>query len=135
MFGSFAPWGKALRAFVLLAFLARALVPPGFMFEAQAGTAQVKVVLCSVHGSIEAYVDPATGEISYTKKPPKPSDKDDPPCAFATIAKVAAPSNIDVAPTPREHKSHNTHTHRDLAPGCGLSAPPPPATGPPSHLI
>lgn len=120
---------------MLLAFLARALVPPGFMFEAQAGTALVKVVLCSAHGSVEAYVDPATGEISYTKKPPKPSDKDDPPCAFATIAKVAPPSNVAPAPAPRESTSHSRHADNSLAPGRGLSAPPPPATGPPVHIV
>jgi hypothetical protein len=118
-----------------LAFVARALVPPGFMFEAQAGTSLVKVVLCSAHGSIEAYVDPTTGEITYAKKPPKPSDKDDPPCAFATIAKLAPPLNVATAPAPSETQSQAGVSQRDLIPGRGLSAPPPPATGPPSRIV
>jgi hypothetical protein len=135
MFGSFAPYGRLLRAFVLTAFVARALIPPGFMFEAEAGSALVKVVLCSAHGSIEAFIDPTTGEISYAKKPPKPSDKDDPPCAFAAIAKVAPPSSVAAAPAPSEGTARSSAARFDMRPGRGLSAPPPPATGPPSLLV
>lgn len=123
-------WLLALRTFVLVALIARALIPPGFMLEAATESRSVKVVLCAAHGAVEAYVDRVTGEIT-TEAPAKKAPAGDPPCAFAALAKLAPPSAVAVvfavAPAPFVRQPSAI-----LDPGRGLSAPPPPSTGPPS---
>ena len=120
-----------LRALVVAVFVLRAAVPAGYMFASTGnGTS---LVLCSAQGAISVTVDPATGHVSIAKKAPgQLPDRDDAPCAFAGVAKVAQ-LDVSVLPAlPVEHVSVQTPFSVLVAPGQGLSAPPPPATGPPS---
>lgn len=126
-----------LQAMVLLALIARVIVPSGYMLAAAAsGTGWVKVVLCSAHGPIDVFVDPVTYEI--TDRPAVPAKKPDdrePPCAFAALAKLAPPSagpefvlgQLAESAAPafagRQSFAHD------------LGAPPPPATGPPGRQV
>jgi hypothetical protein len=123
-------WLGALRALVLLAFMARALVPPGYMFAAAGPEAGVKVVVCTAHGMIEAFYDPETGALTDGKSPQKKSSPSDPPCAFGALAKLAPPAAW-VAVLAFVPSAEFASTPVFAAPGQGLSAPPPPSTGPP----
>ena len=124
---------RVLRALVLLAFAVRAIIPAGYMINA-APQSGVMVVLCSSHGLLEVKVDPVTGEVSFAKKAPSnQSDKDDSPCAFSVIAKVAPPSTGLVFVAPRELAALAPLSSHSVTPGQGLTAPPPPSTGPPTH--
>ncbi len=120
-----------LRALVLLAFVTRALIPPGFML--QPASDGVAVVLCSAAGWTDAAVDPARGQHATKHAPGKQSGTDEPPCTFAGLAKLATltPDLIVTAPV---DASVLAPTPLTLSPGRGLSAPPPPATGPPTHI-
>lgn len=120
----------ALQAVVLLALLTRVFVPPGYMVTS-GGDNWVKVVLCSAHGAIDVFVNPATYEI--TDKPPLPaktSDGKEPPCAFSTLAEFAPPDVAADAP-PRRTAIALPVSPRCAEPEWGLRAPPPPSTGPP----
>lgn len=127
-------WQSAVRAFVLLAFVARALVPPGFMTVSSDANAGVKVVLCSAHGPIELYYDAETGTFSDAKSEPKKTGVGDPPCAFAALAKLAAPTSSVLFVATSITATEPT-TYAVVTPGRGLSAPPPPSTGPPSLSV
>ncbi|MEQ1754986.1 MAG: DUF2946 family protein [Micropepsaceae bacterium] len=126
---------RVLRALVLLAFAVRAIIPSGYMINSTPESG-VMVVLCSAHGLLAAKVDPVTGEVSFEKKAPSNhSDKDDAPCAFSAIAKVAPPSTNFVFDAPRELAALVPLPSQGAAPGRGLTAPPPPSTGPPAHPV
>ena len=122
-----------LRALVVAVFVLRAAVPAGYMFASTADGASL--VLCSAQGAISVTVDPATGHVSIAKKAPgQQPDRDDAPCAFAGVSKVAQ-LVVSVQPAlPVEHVEVQTAGNLLVVPGQGLSAPPPPATGPPSLL-
>jgi hypothetical protein len=121
-FSSFAR--QALAAFALLALALKVLAPPGYMLAAGA-LGGVKVVLCTADGAVEMTLG---GEEPHENKA-----KAEHPCVFAVsaapftptpgvwIRAPAAPFALARAPTKA----------RDLAPGRGLAAPPPPATAPP----
>jgi hypothetical protein len=109
-------------AFLALAFAV--VVPPGFMTVDQSAGPGFAIVICTGHGPLQ--LDPAPDH----KVPPAKS-KAGAACPFAanitpplpvglTIGVRAAPFGV-VAITAASHQ----------APGRGLAAPPPPATGPP----
>lgn len=127
----------------LLAVTLRVLIPAGFMIApAQAGTGYIEITLCTGSGERQALLSP-DGEIVDRKDlaaehsddgDSQTTDHDD--CAFfgaATTLVVpgqALPASASaLAPAPVQ-----TIVVRDLVPGRGLAAPPPPATAPP-HLI
>jgi hypothetical protein len=122
-----------LQVFVLLALVARVFMPPGYMLAAVGSTSWVKVVLCSAHGPIEVFVDPVTYEITDKPALPAPKPDGDPPCAFASLAKLAPPAApLEVAGVQSAEAAAPAFAYRGN-PELGLSAPPPPATGPPHH--
>lgn len=122
-----------LQAFVLLALIARVFVPPGYMLASAGGFSWVKVVLCSAHGQIEVFVDPVTYEITDKPALPAPKSNDDPPCAFAALAKLAPPAAlVEVANVNFSQAAAPAFAYR-ANPELTLVAPPPPATGPPHH--
>lgn len=122
-------WPGVLRALVLLAFVARALVPPGFMLAS--ADAQVKVVVCSAHGTIEVYYDPDTGAFSNEKAAAKKPSGGEPRCAFAAFAQFVPPTtSLDVLVDTTAAPAQTMPAF--VIPGRGLSAPPPPQTGPPT---
>lgn len=122
-----------LQAFVLLAVVARLLVPQGYMV-AGGSDAWVKVVLCSAHGLIQVYVDRNTYEI--TDKPSTPAKKGDtqePPCAFLALAQVALPaSSASLTYQPLLNPAPSIAYVAEHA--IERSTSPPPSTGPPSRL-
>jgi len=122
-------WLAAFRTFLVLAFVARALVPPGYMF-ASAGEAGAKIVLCTTHGMVEAFYDPETGAYSPDKSPTKSKPGGDPPCAFGALAKLALPST-SLTVTALAFVEPRLNLPESVSPGRGLGAPPF-STGPPS---
>jgi len=116
-----------------MALVMRVLIPSGFMMG-EASSGAFAIVICSPDGkqTVSAdWADPAGGE-----KAPSDTRKHDAPCVFAghgladapPPAMPAAPVRLTLAPAPASPQRH-------VAPGRGLAAPPPPATGPPSVLI
>lgn len=125
-----------MRALVMLAFAAGALVPAGFM-PARAADGTIVVVLCSSTGPVgiaqpEDVARP-TVAITIPSKKPAPGSADPSPCAYAAHAAPAAlPERLPVAvadtvaPAPVAPLALVA-----LRPGRGMSAPPPPSHAPP----
>jgi len=128
-----------LGAIALLAMLVRAVVPAGYML-AEAETSQgryLTVEMCDGHTHALQVIDLDTGKkvdakvlkAKHGKSEPKP-----PPCVCAGIAPLAPPL---VAAVPVKFKvaySAVFDLSRDVRPGHGIAAPPPPATGPPDSI-
>jgi hypothetical protein len=122
-----------LRVLVVAVFMLRAAVPAGYMFASTSGGASL--VLCSAQGAISVTVDPATGHVSIAKKAPgQQTDRNDAPCAFAGMAKVAVQAASVEPAAPSQPVAVQVFASLLVTPGQGLSAPPPPATGPPSRI-
>lgn len=134
MLGGRISWIACLKTVLVAAFVLRALVPPGYMLETASAAGGVKIVLCSAHGTIEARYDPKTGEITYDEAPAKKAPAGDQPCAFAAIAKLAPPSSLAALQLPATARVSAPQIAREVIPGRGLVAPPPPATGPPASI-
>ena len=115
-------WPRSVfLALALLALAVRVLVPPGYMTP-ERPTAGFSLVICTDHGLI-----------TLDDKQSSPGkSKTDSPCAFAggmaplqpVSAVLTRSQTWAVAPA-------RVAAQRDLAPGRGLAAPPPPAIGPP----
>jgi hypothetical protein len=110
-------------AIVMMAFLARALVPAGYMIAPAAGPG---LVICTGHGPVDL-----SGGAHHPGAPPQTSDT---VCAFSGLHFIApqdAPTRL-AARVAWAPEITPIHTH-DQAPGRGLAAPPPPSHGPPRH--
>lgn len=128
---------------VMLALVAvfwRMLTPAGYMLgPADAGGWRIQ--LCTAQGTVEAFLDPATGALSPVEHGDgsgDPIDRDDPSkiCAFAAAAHFAPPADvlgnepaIYAAPAP----SRSFTVQRIST--TGMAAPPPWPTGPPAILL
>ena len=132
--------GWRLGAFALMALLLRAVMPAGYMLaEADTGSGRyLTLELCDSHGGQPMLVDLDTGKI--VKAPAKSGTHDkssqpQPPCLLcASFASVAAPlPTMDVVHHARVADVGYSIV-RDLQPGRGIAAPPPPSTGPPSTI-
>jgi hypothetical protein len=127
--------GWRLGAFALMALLVRAIVPAGYML-AEAETASGRYLtleLCDEHGGKPKLVDLDTGEIIDAPEDGK-SGAPQSPCvcgAFASMAPPVSGAEPVVFTTAGEVGFVEV---RDLAPGRGIAAPPPPSTGPPSII-
>lgn len=125
-----------LLALVGAALMARALVPAGWM---PVGTAHgLTIELCSGRtpggdaqqlGAAQALLDAAlAGTADHKGK----SDASEQPCAFAGLAHAAPPPAATPAPpAPLADAPEVPPFALVAAIGRGLTAPPPPATGPP----
>ena len=118
------------RAITALAFLALAfaiLVPPGFMPTSDASGHGLAIVICTGHGPLIA---PGNG--APDKKGAAHHDNS---CAFAGHGVLDAPPILAVQTLShvRAGGLDSRPGGRDLTPGRGLAAPPPPSQGPP-HL-
>jgi hypothetical protein len=121
-------------AVVALAF--HALLPSGYMLNANTKGDGIEITLCTQDGNVTAFMAP-DGSISQTNDAGSGTDHDgsDPnaPCDFALH------SGALVFDTPRflaDLPAHPIICQESgltfvLAPGQGLAAPPPPKTGPP----
>ena len=107
-----------------LALAVRVLIPQGYMAPSQPG-AGFPLVICTDHGLITLDDKPA----------PPGKSRTDSPCAFSGHLAAGAPPPPTLArfevwssAPPR------VEIRRDLLPGRGLAAPPPPAIGPPRPI-
>lgn len=115
---------------VAAALFMRAAIPGGWMPAADTD-GLVRIVLCTGMGEMQAWLD-ADGNVRKDKPTGEP--KTDSPCTFAALAQTFAPAPVIALPVrfaalvlPALHTT-------TVAIGRGLSAPPPPATGPPANL-
>jgi hypothetical protein len=125
-----------LGAIALLALLVRAVLPAGFMLaEADTGSGRyLTLELCDAHGGVPKVVDLDTGKIMDAPVKGQASN-DQPPCVFcASVVAMASPEPVvELVKFVAEHGVDFIEI-RDLAPGRGIAAPPPPSTGPPISI-
>lgn len=126
---------RALAAFALLAIIARALVPAGYMVAPAQDGRLLAITLCSGQGPVHALVDLDTGALldadAAPDQDPDASPSADAPCVFATMAQLAAPE-ADAAPVAAERSARIARPARAASTAArALAAPPPWATGPP----
>lgn len=128
-----------LLALVGAALMARALVPAGWMPVRTASGLAIE--LCSGRtpggdaqqvGAAQALLDAALAGTADRAGHKGKSDSSEQPCAFAGLAHAAAPpADISTPPAPIADAPEVTPFALTAAIGRGLTAPPPPATGPP----
>lgn len=127
---------QGFAALALMAMVARALLPAGFMLAPAGHGGFIGLTLCSGQGAATAYIDLRTGAIVDGDKAPAPSSpaksgSDGTPCLFASVVMLAAPEaspKMIVAARPSQTMAAAIVRS---TPGHGLAAPPPWATGPP----
>lgn len=128
--------GWRIGALALIALLVRAFVPAGFMLaEAETGSGRyLTLELCDSHGGTPKVVDLETGKIMDAPVKGQPSENQ-PPCVFcASIVAMASPEPIvELVKFVTAHGVDFLEI-RDLRPGRGIAAPPPPSTGPPASI-
>ncbi len=128
--------GWRFGAIALLALLVRAFVPAGFMLaHADTGSGRyLTLELCDAHGGVPKVVDLDTGKIMDAPVKGQTSEKQ-PPCVFcASVVAMASPEPVvELVEFVAEH-GVNFLEIRDLRPGRGIAAPPPPSTGPPASI-
>ncbi len=136
MFNWIKRMGWRLGAFALMALLVRAMVPAGYMLaEADTGSGRyLTLELCDAHGSQPQVIDLETGKIIDLPDESTPSDHPPQPCVFAGIAATTPPDSAHEPVTFAVERSVDFGILRDLRPGRGIAAPPPPSTGPPSFI-
>ena len=130
--------GAKLGAIALVALLMRAMLPAGYMLaEADtAGGRYVTLQICDGHASAPKLLNLDTGEEVLLDTLPK-KIKDNgakTPCVFSAAPAIVEPlalvepveflADTGVAFAPA----------KDIRPGRGIAAPPPPSTGPPSLI-
>ena len=130
--------GRRLGAIALLAMLVRAIIPAGYMLaEADTGSGRyLTVEMCDGHATQAQLIDLDTGKLVDLSKLPKSAktDNNSAPCVFAGATVIESP--VAVAEPIEFRVSHDIDfaVVRDLRPGRGIAAPPPPSTGPPSLI-
>jgi hypothetical protein len=136
--------GARLGAIALVAVLARAVVPAGYML-AHAETREgryLTIEMCEGHARPQI-MDLDTGRLVDLSKGPagaagEGSDGGNEgktaPCVFASAAQLAPP--LLIAETVDFAVSYDPGfvVRHDVRPGRGIAAPPPPATGPPPAI-
>ncbi len=130
--------GRRLGAIALLAMLVRAIIPAGYMIaQADTGSGRyLTVEMCDGHSTQAQVIDLDTGKTIDLSKLPKSgkTDNNPSPCVFAGVVAMAPPL---AAAEPVEFLATQQVDFafvRDLRPGRGIAAPPPPSTGPPSLI-
>ncbi|MDP3494401.1 MAG: hypothetical protein Q8R82_14920 [Hyphomonadaceae bacterium] len=129
--------GRRLGAIALLAMLVRAIIPAGYMLaEADTGAGRyLTVEMCDGHAKAQV-IDLDTGELIDVSKLPKnaKSESETSPCVFAGATAIELP--VATAKPVEFRVAHQVDfvVVRDLRPGRGIAAPPPPSTGPPSLI-
>jgi len=130
--------GRRLGAIALLAMLVRAIIPAGYMLaEADTGSGRyLRVEMCDGHHKPAQIIDLDTGKVLDPSDLPKnaKSNTDSSPCVFAGVAAMAPPAVVTEPVEFRVSHQINFAFVRDLRPGRGIAAPPPPSTGPPSLI-
>ncbi|PXA79884.1 hypothetical protein DMC25_21540 [Caulobacter sp. D4A] len=131
----------AFMALAVLAIVLKVLIPAGFMPGAEPRNGlPFALVLCTADGaktvSPGALLDTHQSDQRHDQNDGKQQHHDG-PCPFAAQGPAAPP--VEVALAAETLVAIETEAPsalaRTVAPGRGLAAPPPPATGPPSLLI
>ena len=133
--------GRRLGAIALLAMLVRAVVPAGFML-ASADTPNgryLTVQMCSQHTGPAQVIDLDTGKLvdASTLAKTDGKSKTNPghaPCVFAGSPVMAHPVAVAEPVEFLTVYEADFGVVRDVRPGRGIPAPPPPSTGPPSLI-
>jgi hypothetical protein len=126
--------GRRLGAIALLALFVRAIVPAGFMLaHPDTGSGRYLTLrLCDSHSSPLQIIDLDTGKrVDFAKLPGKAGQKHA-PCVCAAAVAMAQPEKAVDPVVLRTIHDVDFASVRDLRPGRGIPAPPPPSTGPPS---
>jgi hypothetical protein len=127
--------GWRLGAFALLALLVRAMVPAGYMLaQAETGSGRyLTLELCDSHVGKTQIIDLDTGELVDLSDEGGSSNQHQ-PCVFAGLVATPALQAACEAVVVSATRGVEFGAVRDLLPGRGIAAPPPPSTGPPSHI-
>lgn len=114
---------------VALALLVKAAVPVGWMPFTEDGV--TRITLCTGYGMVEAWLD-EDGNLHQEAPDDGDHQGKDQPCSFAAAATAmhGVAGNGDAA-APVSVALRPDLARPPAAPGRGLAAPPPPATGPP----
>ena len=130
--------GRRLGAIALLALLVRAVVPAGYMLAAAetSGGRYLTVQMCSGHAA--QVIDLDTGKqvdpskLAKTEKPR--NDQQQAPCVFGGAPALGEPVSVAEPVEFLAERDVDFGVTRDVRPGRGIPAPPPPSTGPPSLI-
>ena len=126
-------WQRLALLLVGCALLLRIAVPAGWM--PQIGAGQVTLSWCADSGySGPAALTEAKALLANAIGKPTPAEHQkspDQPCAFAMAAQPLAPADPLILPMPHPVVEPIRPVRFEAAPGRGLAAPPPLATGPP----
>jgi hypothetical protein len=115
---------------LVAALLARSIAPEGWMPVVNAAGG-IEITVCNGTGPDDRMVLSPDGKLHH--KAPAKGQSGDHPCAFAGLGVADAPPSLAVASVPAFVPDVAPLPDRaGTAPGRGLAAPPPPATGPPS---
>lgn len=130
--------GRGVGAIALLAMLVRAIIPAGYMLaHADSSSGRyLTVEMCDGHANQAQVIDLDTGKVIDLSKLPK-NAKDNAksaPCVFAGVVAMADPIQSVEPVAFRSTHDVAFALVRDLRPGRGIAAPPPPSTGPPSLI-
>lgn len=128
--------GWRLGAFALMALLVRAILPAGYMLAgADTGSGRyLTVELCDSHNSKPQVIDLDTGRVVDLPETGKTIDQNQHPCVFAGVAASTPPDSSHEPVIFPVQRDVDFGVVRDLRPGRGIAAPPPPSTGPPSLI-
>lgn len=112
------------------ALLARSVAPEGWMPVVNAAGG-IEIAVCNGTGPDDRMVLSPDGKVHH--KAPGKSQPGDHPCAFSGLGIAdASPPLLALDEPPVLPRAKPEPQRVPLAPGRGLAAPPPPATGPPS---
>ena len=130
----YAGWSRVFTTLATLAIAFKILVPAGYMVStAPTNELPFQIVVCTGHGM--AVVDPGQA-LDPSGKDHAPAEKPshDTPCPFAAHGAAATPPGLAATSLVQfsEYQAIIAPAATNVAPARGLSAPPPPSTGPPS---
>jgi hypothetical protein len=115
---------------LVAALLARSIAPQGWMPVVNAAGG-IELTVCNGMGRDDRMVLSADGKLHH--EAPAKDQSNDHPCAFAGLGVADTPPSLAMASIPAFVPDATPLPDRvSIAPGRGLAAPPPPATGPPS---
>jgi hypothetical protein len=115
---------------LVAALLVRSIAPDGWMPVVNAAGG-IEITVCNGTGPDDAMILSPDGKLHH--KVPGKSQPGDHACAFSGLGIADAPPPVIALVAPiASHDAAPALGSIQIAPGRGLAAPPPPATGPPS---